>query len=142
MKLLIISLMTFFISINTVYSADKWDNKDLSLASVFTAATIIDWGQTRDIVKTNRKEEECGFRLINDTWIPACVYPHRETNLYLGENPSMDKVDTYMPLAIAASLTAAHYLPKKYRKLLLYGLSLLELSVIYDNHQLGLRINF
>lgn len=139
MKLLIISLILFFSLINHAYAADKWDNEDLSLASVFTMATVIDWGQTRDIVKTNKKEGlSAGY--INNKWITE--YPHRETNLYLGKNPSMGKVDTYMPLAIAASLTAAHYLPEKYRKLLLYGLSLLELSVIYDNHQLGLRINF
>ena len=106
-------------------SADKWDKEELTLASIFTAATIIDWGQTRDIVKTNHKEIK-----------------YRETNLYLGENPSMGKVDTYMPLAIIASLTAAHYLPKKYRKAFLFGLSLLELNALRNNHSLGLRVKF
>lgn len=106
-------------------SADKWDKTELTLASIFTITTIVDWGQTRDIVKTNHKEIK-----------------YRETNLYLGENPSMSKVDTYMPLAIITSLTAAHYLPKKYRKALLFGLSLLELNALRNNHSLGLRVKF
>ena len=38
------------------HSADKWSKKELSLASTFTLATIVDWGQTRDMVKRQRSK--------------------------------------------------------------------------------------
>lgn len=143
MKILIIGLLIFFLFDNIAYSFDKWDNGNLSLASIFTAATIVDWGQTRDIVRNNIENKECGFRFNrNKEWEPACVYPYHETNIYLGGNPSMGKVDTYMPIAIISTLTIAHFLPKKSRKFFLYFVSILEINTIYNNRMAGLKINF
>jgi hypothetical protein len=136
MKLLILTLILVFMPESS--SADKWDKEDETLAAIFTAAALADWGQTRDIVK-NRKDKHTTNK-DGSTYHEKGYY--EKTNLILGKNPSMDKVNTYMPLATAATLAAAHYLPKKYRKPLLYGASLLELMTIYNNNKIGLRINF
>jgi hypothetical protein len=135
----ITTLLIFFISINVAYSADKWDKEDLILASIFTATTVIDWGQTRDMVKINEKTGLTrGY--IDGQWISRL--PHRETNYLLGNYPTIGKVDTYMPLAIASTLTIAHYLPKKKRKFFLYFVSILEIYTIHNNQKFGLKINF
>ncbi len=108
--------------------ADEWDNEDLSLISIFTIATIIDWGQTRDIVKNSEEIYANGY--------------YEKNNIYLGRNPSMSKVDTYMPLAIIGVISISHTLPKDMRVKFLYGMSFLELGTIYNNHKIGLTINF
>lgn len=137
-KIISLYLLIFFIPINTVHAGDEWNKEDLSLASLFTLATIIDWGQTRDIVKNN--EDKCKSLADKSVW---CDYAYYEkTNIYLGKNPSIGKVDTYMPLAIISTLAIAHFLPKDWRKKFLYGMSFLELGTIYNNNKIGLKVNF
>ena len=132
-KILIILLF-----IPSLLYADEWTKEDMSLATIFTLSTIIDWGQTRDIVKNNK--DKCtpyknGSR--------HCDYAYYEkTNIYLGKNPSMGKVNTYMPLAIIGIITISHFLPDNIRTKFLYGMSFLELGTIYNNHKIGLKINF
>lgn len=124
--------------IPSVLYANEWDKEDYVLATIFISATMIDWGQTRDIVKNS--EDKCKSLADGSIW---CDYAYYEkTNIYLGKNPSMGKVDTYMPLAIISGLTIAHFLPKDWRKKFLYGMSFLELGTIYNNNKIGLKINF
>ena len=132
MKKLIIILLI----IPSILYADEWTKEDISLATIFTLSTIIDWGQTRDIVKNN--ENNCTPRKDNSG---RCDY-YEETNIYLGKNPSIGKVDTYMPLAIIGVVGIAHLLPDNMRKKFLYGMSFLELGTIYNNQKIGLKINF
>ena len=121
-----------------VYAADKWSAEDKILASVFTVATVVDWGQTRDIVKNNK--DKCTTYDDGSYW---CDYAYYEkTNVFLGKKPTMGEVDTYMPIAILATLGIAHVLPEKYRSKFLYGMSFLELGTIYNNNKIGLKINF
>lgn len=123
---------------NIAYAADEWSTESKALASVFTVATVIDWGQTRDIVKNNK---DICVTYDDDSW--ECDYAYYEkTNIYLGKKPSLGKVDTYMPVAILATLGIAHMLPEKYRSKFLYGMSFLELGTIYNNKKIGLKINF
>lgn len=124
MKSLIISLVLILILPFTSLAADEWDKEDFALISTFITATIIDWGQTRDIVK--RYDENY----------------YEKTNIFLGKHPSINQVDTYMPLAIISITTIAHFLSKDLRKKILYGISFLEFGTIYNNHKIGLKINF
>lgn len=129
MKTIIILLLLTQLLASPAHSADKWDKEDKYLASTFTIATILDWGQTRDIVR-HQKEYKQGDVL------------HREANPILGETPSLKRVDTYMPLYIGTTLLAAHVLPKKYKKYLLYYAAIIELAAITNNHGNGLIVNF
>lgn len=49
MKTMIMMIAILFLSYNISHAADKWDMEDYALASTFTVAIVIDWGQTRDI---------------------------------------------------------------------------------------------
>ena len=135
MKTILILLMLMIASQS--YAADKWSVEDKTLASLFTVATVIDWGQTRDIVKNSNKDKCATY-----DGSCKCDYYYEKTNVYLGKNPSIGEVDTYMPVAILVTLGIAHVLPEKYRSKFLYGMSFLELGTIYNNNKIGLKINF
>ena len=138
MKKIIIFIFAILLFAKMAYSADTWDKEDITLASTFTVATIIDWGQTKDIVKNNK--DKC-ITYDDGSW--ECDYAYYEkTNIYLGKNPSIVKVDTYMPLAIVSTLTIAHFLPSDWRKKFLYGMSFLEIGTVYNNNKIGLKVNF
>lgn len=117
-------IVIIILFIPAILYADEWTKEDIYSATIFTSATMIDWGQTRDIVKNS----DYGY--------------YEKTNIYLGKNPSLNEVDTYMPLAIISSLTIAHFLPRDWRTKFLYGVSFLELGTIYNNKKIGLKINF
>ena len=137
-KIVSIIVMSILLLASTTLSADKWSKEDITLASTFTLATIIDWGQSRDIVKNNKDvcvTQADGSRLCNIAY-------YEKANIFLGKNPSMGNIDTYMPLAILSSLTIAHLLSEDWRTKFLYGLTFLELGTIYNNHTIGLKINF
>lgn len=132
MKTIIIMLMLVFATQS--YAADKWSVEDKALASLFTVATVIDWGQTRDIVKNNK--DNCA------KYGNGCYVYYEETNIYLGKDPSIGEVDTYMSVVILVTLGIAHVLPEKYRSKFLYGMSFIETRAIYNNNKIGLKINF
>lgn len=124
MKFSILNFTIIFILTSQAHAADQWDNEDLTLTTIFTIATIIDWGQTRDISKKQKK----GY--------------YEKSNIYLGKYPSTNKVDTYMPLAIITTISIAHFLPKQFREKFLYSVSFLELGITHNNRKIGLKINF
>jgi hypothetical protein len=149
MKTIMIIVMLVFATQS--YAADKWSNEDKTLATLFTVATVVDWGQTRDIVKSSKEKcvtyydntlSSCNELIREDCFRCKCSPTYSETNIYLGKKPSIGEVDTYMPLAILATLGIAHVLPEKYRSKFLYGMSFLELGTIYNNNKIGLKINF
>lgn len=135
MKTIIILLM---LSVANIAHADEWSTESKALASIFTVATVIDWGQTRDIV--HNSTDRCTKRINNGLQCTGGY--HEKTNIYLGRDPSMSKVNTYMPVAMVAILGIAHVLPEKYRVRFLQGMSFLELGTIYNNKKIGLKIRF
>ena len=133
MKSLTISLIILFLFTQNANSADEWDNEDITLASILTTTILIDWGQTRDMAKKNKAKCK---NLTN------CRPRYSEKNIILGKNPSLKRVDIYMPLAIATTITASNYLPRYTRKQFLYILSIIELGLIFKNKKMDLKINF
>ena len=133
MKSLIISVIILFSFIQNANSADEWNNKEITLASILTTTILIDWGQTRDISKKNKAQ----CQNITD-----CKRPYYEKNIILGRNPSLEKIDIYMPLALSTTITIANYLPHGMRKTFLYAISIIELGIIHNNQRIGLKINF
>ena len=114
---------------NEAISANTWDKEETTIATIFTVATVVDWGQTRDMVKRQTQFKKGDVR-------------YEETNIILGETPSMNAVDNYIPLAIGSTLLVAHMLPKKYRKSFLYLATMVEFMATTNNHQRGLKVDF
>jgi len=124
------------------FSFFGWDKKSVTLGTIVVITTGIDWGQTRYIVKRNK--DRCIIYKDGSWW---CDYKYYEkTNIYLGKNPSIGEVDTYMPLAIIGTLTIAHLLPEEHwfldRDKFLYGVSFIEIGTIYNNYKIGLKVDF
>ena len=100
---------------------DSWSTTDKSLFAAHTALTIADWGQTRDI--TRRPDE------------------YHETNMFLGQHPSKQKVDLFF----VASLVGTYYLfdySKNYRTEILLGFTAGRLAAVKHNADIGLRVRF
>lgn len=82
-----------------------------------TSLLVADWGQTRYITS---------------------AYPrYYESNVLLGERPSMRKVDTHFTLALTGNAVVGCALPKRYRKYWWGAVSLLEAGYVANNYTIG-----
>ena len=91
---------------------------------VFILSTVLligDWMQTREIVRNPN------------------LY---EMNLFLGEEPSMRKVDLWFTGAIATNAVIGLNLPKKYQKFWFSGVSIVEFGFNVNNYQLGIKYKY
>lgn len=102
--------------------ADDWDNVDKGMFSAAITSTVIDWGQTRYIVKHPTE--------------------FHELNPLLGEHPRMGKVNTYFAGALLGEWAASEYLDGDKRKFFLTGVLLLEVPTIIRNRRIGIRFSF
>jgi len=101
--------------------ADQWTKTDTALESMYAGLTIVDWGQTRNMIK------EGGYHEINPL---------------LGRHPSLDEVDILIPAAIVAHGLISMALPPKYR---IYWQAVfigIEGFTVLSNYNIGLRLDF
>lgn len=133
-KTILIFIMIILSFTNMSHAADKWDKEEITVATIFTVATVIDWGQTRDMAKSN-------WIYHIDHENHTIIY-YEEINPILGKKPSLHEIDTYFTLATISTLTISHYLPKDWRKKFLSIMSFIEFHTIHNNHNIGLKINF
>jgi len=99
-----------------------WTALDYSLATGAATMMAIDWAQTRY----------------------AARYPSRfaETNPIMGEHPSTAKVDQYFALASLLMAGVTYVLPRRERRLFLGGVLVVETSVVFSNHRIGVKVDF
>lgn len=90
--------------------------------SIVTGLLVADWAQTRDIAKRDD---------ILEAW-----------NVYLGERPSVGKVNVYFAATIVVYNTAAYLLPPDWARALSIGVGAIEVSAIGNNLMLGVKFNF
>ncbi len=95
-------------------------DKDLLLLS--TVLLAIDWGQTRDIVAR-----------------PDEFY---ETNPFLGPHPPRSRVDAYFAGWILANCAVTRLLEGDLRKAWLWSINTIQLGVVQNNVNIGLKVNF
>ncbi len=95
-------------------------DKDLLLLS--TVLLAIDWGQTRDIVAR-----------------PDEFY---ETNPFLGPHPRRSRVDAYFAGWILANCAVTRLLEGDLRKAWLWSINTIQLGVVQNNVNIGLKVNF
>ena len=98
-----------------------WSASDQALLVVGSVLHVMDWGQTRYIVKNSDR--------------------YRELNPILGEYPTMGEVNAYMLATAVLIPVLAHYLPE-YRSIILGLWVATQATVVGRNYSLGVRISW
>ena len=117
--LIIVGLILMFA--NPVLAFDEWTKEDTAYQLTLTSLLLIDWAQTREIVKDPSR---------------------RETNPFLGSNPSMEQVNTLIPLSILGHYIISTILPQEYRRTWQNIWIGVELHSVSYNYQAGIRFEF
>ena len=104
------------------FAFDEWSKRDYTLQATWTVLHIVDWGQTLDIAKNPDK--------------------FHENNPFIGEHPSVGKVNLYMGSGIFINPLITHVLPSKWRPYF-QGLSIgVTTGCVVNNYRVGLHVNF
>jgi hypothetical protein len=117
MKKYLIALMVVTLAGCSGKHFEPFSGRELKTQLAYTMATMIDWKQTLNIVKDDR---------------------YYEINPILGKHPSRERVNTLIPLGIAAHWLIAWWLPKEYRATWQGGWLLVETTAIVHNYSVGL----
>lgn len=120
-----LSLVIVFSTIGLLSpKAIAWDWDDTAMESLYMAAHIADWGQTRDIA------QQCGEG------------SYAETNPIIGRCPSIVRVNAYFFTTALLHAGLAKMLPKKYRRMFQVGTLGMQIGYISNNASIGLKVNF
>lgn len=98
-----------------------WDREERISEGVYLGLQVVDYLQSRSMVRNT-----------ND---------YTETNIVLGENPSMQRLTNYNAIAFIAHPIVSH-LFKSHRKKWIYITLGVELNAVIENHQIGLKVKF
>lgn len=116
----LIPLALLFYSL--VSNAGEWDKIDYSLLGIAGTGIILDWGQTRYIVKNPQS-----FHELNPT---------------LGNSPSMGSVNKFFIGRLALHGTMAYILPDPFRKIWLVGEITIRFNAVKNNRNIGVGFSF
>lgn len=122
-KLPFVLVVAVFCLLSSKVNAE-WDWSDTAVESMYFAAHITDWGQTRDIAR------QCGEGL------------YAETNPIIGRCPSIGRVNTYFFATALLHAGIATILPKKYRRMFQVGTLGMQIGYISNNANIGLKVSF
>jgi len=100
-----------------------WSDKDTNREVAWQIINFIDYRQT---VNLSKRQNEDFY----------------EQNPLLGSNPSRGDVDKYFALAALGHLGISYALPIKYRLPWQWGSIGVSTMIVYNNHRIGLRVNF
>lgn len=120
-RLLITVLL--LISPFTANAADSWSTYDKAFAGAFLGALGADYLQTRQISREP------------DRW-------YEQNNPLLGDQPSMARVNLVFLTTAVLTMGTAHFLPSKWRKVLLATGTVVEASFVAHNSRIGLKMAF
>lgn len=101
---------------------DEWSEADKTREAVYLALDAVDWMQTRNIARN-----------------PAEFY---ETNSYLGEHPSVGKVNGYFASMMLLHVGVVTVLPSKHRALFQLTSIVYEAIFVAGNYQLEISAKF
>jgi hypothetical protein len=114
-----ITSLIVFMSICSVAVADNATSPWKKTANTLL---MVDWLQTRGIATSNGR--------------------FRETNPILGSEPSLGRVNNYFLASIALLNLSDYFLPHKYTKLLYQSVSMVEVTAVSRNLQVGVKLKF
>ena len=104
-------------------NADSWTAADKAFAGAFLGALGSDYLQTRQI---SREPDRC----------------YEQNNPLLGDQPSMARVNLVFLTTAVITMGTAHFLPSKWRKVLLATGTMVEASFVAHNARIGLKVAF
>ena len=99
-----------------------WTREDTYRQGGLTVLLIVDWGQTR--------------------WIARHPLQHKEMNQFLGEHPSVSRVNNYFAASILGHAAISAVLPPDWRKGWQYVWIGIELGYVQNNHSIGIKVDF
>jgi hypothetical protein len=102
--------------------SQAWTALDYSLAGGAVTLMALDWAQTRYGARNPSR--------------------YAERNPMMGEHPSSAKVDRYFTAASLLTAGVALVLPATQRRLFLGSVIVVETSVVFSNHQIGVKFDF
>jgi hypothetical protein len=121
---LLIGMILALVIVSSAHANEnEWTTLDTSLQAAYSVVHVIDWAQTRNIIK---RENE-GY------------YEH---NHLLGRKPSVDRVNIYFAATLLLHAGISRALPKDYRtpwQMFWIGV---ETNQISENYSIGLRAEF
>lgn len=105
------------------FPQDPWTLQDTILQGAFTAVTVIDWLQTRQVAKNPSRYEE--------------------NNKFLGKHPTMREVNSYFVFYIISHAGVSYFLPKPYRAIWQSFYIGMEFDAVQSNYgYVGFGIKF
>ena len=102
--------------------ADEWTTSDTYREATYIAIDSMDWAQTREIAHDPKK--------------------YREQNGFLGDHPSVQRVDAYFVSAALVHYAIARMLPSDYRAGFQYVTIGIELGWVQHNAHMGIGMMF
>jgi hypothetical protein len=119
--------------------ADDWSTVDTARQAMLTTLLVVDWGQTRWMVKHPRSDQVCTSADATTTCTSQRLH---ERNPLLGEHPSIGKVNNLIGASIIAHAAIAYMLPRGWREGWQYVWIGVEAGAVYSNHCLGIKLKF
>lgn len=120
-KLCKILFVMFLTMKSSMPFASSWSNEEKLLLASASVLHIMDWGQTRNIVKNPQT--------------------YHEINPFLGPHPTMGKVNLWFLTTGLTLVTMSHLLPEQ-RTSLLGTYTAIQLINVGRNFGIGLRVDF
>jgi len=103
-------------------AADQWGDTDTALSIAAAATLAMDWRQTQQIAESPSN--------------------YHETNVIMGNHPSMQVVNTYFVGTFLAGALLVNDLPPKWRRRFLSGAIAVEFNCVRRNESIGLHVAF
>ena len=110
----------------------EWTKTDTAFQAAQTATLIIDWAQTRYAARDWSRQAENKEEGIH----------YKEKNPFLGEYPSVRKVDRYFVGYLVGTMAVSVALPNPYRRIWQTLFIIYEMDTVRKNHSIGVRIRF
>jgi hypothetical protein len=107
--------------------ADDWTREDTYRQTALTALLVVDWAQTRWIVKHPD---------------PINGVQHSEGNPLLGSHPSVGRVNNLLAASIIAQAGIAYMLPPEWRRGWQHVWIGIEAGAVFHNHSVGVKLEF
>jgi hypothetical protein len=99
-----------------------WTREDTYRQVAVSALLVVDWAQTR--------------------WIVKHPYQFYEINHFLGEHPSVGKINNYFAASILGHAAISYILPSDWRKGWQYVWIGVELEYVRRNYHIGVKVDF
>lgn len=114
-------LLTAMSGCATTSNRDPWTFTDQALYTAAAGLHAADWLHTRAGIGK---------------------YGLQESNIILGEHPTMGQIDTYFAATAVGLTVAAWYSPTKWRRSVLIGWAVVELVSVMHNQTLGVSLSY